>query len=95
MFKLYAQAKGWHFEVVYLWVSRAHRGNGIGRNLMNALCLAADRVGVPLRLWAKPFRGAPLRSPFDLAAWYTQFGFAPVFEERRQQHYHKIRMYRE
>jgi GNAT superfamily N-acetyltransferase len=55
-------------------VPAAHRGKGVGTELMAELMLWADLEGWPLRLQVSPYSDSPLQ--FDaLVGWYTRLGF--------------------
>lgn len=62
----------WHIDEVF--VEAEHRRQGLGDQMLAAICAAADVEGVALTLEVGPFgdEGPPART---LTAWYKRFGF--------------------
>ena len=53
-------------------VPKAHRGKGIGTELLNECLAQADKLGVRLWLEIQPFDGLSYK---ELEAWYMRHGF--------------------
>jgi GNAT superfamily N-acetyltransferase len=62
-----------HWRISKVYVPADMRGQGYGRQLLAAVCLAADCAGVTLNLTVEPERGG-LRKR-ELRAWYQRMGF--------------------
>lgn len=65
-----------HLDLVS--VSWPLRGSGLGARALAGLLDVADRFGVRVDLDANPTDETNAPDTFDLARWYTSFGFEPT-----------------
>ena len=62
----------WHIEEIF--VKPAYRRQGLGNQMLSAICAEADREMVALSLAVGPF-GESGPNSRTLTAWYKRFGF--------------------